>query len=190
MIGIDEVGRGCWAGPLLVVAARSKTSLPVGLKDSKLLSRAQRERFSKLLVVSCDLGKGWVTPAEIDLLGLSESMRLGVARALGELEPHADEEIIIDGSIDYVKQTPEQTELHSRAVIKADSSHAIVSAASIVAKVARDQFMRDASLVHVGYGFEKHVGYGTVEHRAAIDLKGVCEIHRLSFKPIKMIVNA
>ncbi len=181
MIGIDEVGRGCWAGPLLVVAARSKQKLPNGLADSKVLSKQKRELLFELIVAACDLGEGWVEPTEIDHLGLTEAMRLGVARALTNLDATAHEEIIMDGQINYC---PERF-LKVQAIIKADSLHPIVSAASIYAKVKRDRLMTGLAEQYPNYGFEKHVGYGTAAHIAALKQLGVSKLHRLSYKPIK-----
>lgn len=190
MIGIDEVGRGCWAGPLLIVAARPKADLPVGLKDSKKLSAKQREKFYPLIIESCDLGEGWVEPEEIDSVGLAQAMILGVQRALGNIDPLNAEEVIMDGDINYVSKIPAHSSLNSRAVIKADDEYPIVSAASIYAKVKRDEYMSKASLEFPGYGFEKHVGYGTSQHLQAMQALGVVKLHRLSFKPVKqMLIN-
>jgi ribonuclease HII len=99
MIGVDEVGRGCWAGPLLVVAARSKSALPVGVADSKVLSKKRRALLFYDIKLACDIGQGWVTPTEIDALGLTASMRLAVGRALDDLAADADEQIIMDGNL-------------------------------------------------------------------------------------------
>src|SRR3989338_5730926 len=97
MIGIDEVGRGCLAWPLLVVAARQTSGLPQGLADSKLLTRKQRESLFILLQNACKFGEGWVLAAEIDQRGLSGAMRLGAARALRSLGVKHHEKIIVDG---------------------------------------------------------------------------------------------
>ena len=188
MIGIDEVGRGCWAGPLLIVAARPKAGLPVGLKDSKKLSAKQREKLYPLIIESCDLGEGWVEPEEIDSIGLAQAMILGVQRALDNIQPTNAEEVIMDGDINYVSKIPAHSSLNSRAVIKADDEYPIVSAASIYAKVKRDEYMSKASLEFPGYGFEKHVGYGTSQHLQAMQALGVVKLHRLSFKPVKQLL--
>ncbi|HSX46942.1 MAG TPA: ribonuclease HII [Patescibacteria group bacterium] len=181
VIGIDEVGRGCWAGPLVVVAAKAHTELPDGLADSKELTRAQREAFLQLLEATCHLGEGWVTASEIDNLGLTAATKLAVARALRALSARADDEIIMDGHLNYCP-----TEfLNVRCVIDGDRLHPIVSAASIVAKVRRDRFMGEQAQLFPDYAFEKHVGYGTARHRAALKDFGICELHRKSYKPIK-----
>lgn len=184
VIGIDEVGRGCWAGPLLVVAARQKGTLPVGLADSKKLSKTQREALFEAIVRSCDIGEGWVEPTEIDEHGLTEAMRLAVARALAVLGAAPSEQIIMDGTYNYC--APEFTQVE--CVAKADDLHPIVSAASIYAKVRRDQFMTEQAELHPNYGFEKHVGYGTAFHIEALKTLGICELHRRSYKPVQAYV--
>lgn len=180
IVGIDEVGRGSWAGPLLVVAARAKFELPQGLADSKLLSKSKREGLIEVIKATCDLGEGWVQPEEIDKLGLTRAMKLGVARALMALGVLADEPIVIDGLINYC---PDEF-MHVESVAKADQTHPIVSAASIYAKVMRDDHMARIAKFHPFYGFEKHVGYGTALHINALKVHGVSKIHRRSYKPV------
>lgn len=186
MIGIDEVGRGCWAGPLLVVAARQVSALPLGLKDSKLLSKKQRENLFAEIIQTCELGEGWVYPTEIDELGLSGAMKLGVARALAAIHVTNDEEIIMDGNINYC----DATFTNVQTVIKADNLYPIVSAASIYAKVLRDNEMAEQARLYAGYGFELHVGYGTKSHREALQKLGVCDLHRKSYKPVYSLTQA
>lgn len=186
MIGIDEVGRGCWAGPLLVVAARHRVTLPSGLKDSKLLNKKQRETFLEFIKEACDLGEGWVQPEEIDTHGLTKAMRLGVSRALIALGADFEEEIIMDGHINYCPS--EFTSV--QAIIKADAEHPIVSAASIYAKVTRDRYMADISVFYPGYDFERHVGYGTALHHEKLNRLGASKLHRLSFKPVRSAVKS
>jgi ribonuclease HII len=186
MIGIDEVGRGCWAGPMLVVAARSVTELPEGLRDSKKLTKLQREKLQSGIKLSCDLGEGWVTAQEIDLLGLTDGTKLGVKRALEAINAQSDEKIIMDGIINYVPT--EFTDV--QCIAKADDLYRVVSAASIYAKVIRDDYM--SQQVHAefpGYGFDKHVGYGTALHVAAIKLQGICTMHRTSYKPVRLAME-
>lgn len=181
LVGIDEVGRGCWAGPLLVVAARARGELPTGLADSKALTKTQRENLLEAIKESCDLGEGWVQPDEIDTLGLARAMRLGVARALMDLGAMLDDDIIIDGLVNYCP-----AEFHSvQAIAKADVTQPIVSAASVYAKVTRDAHMVRAAKFYPFYGFEKHVGYGTELHRSLLKMYGVCKLHRKSYKPIQ-----
>lgn len=187
MIGVDEVGRGCWAGPLLVVAARAKNKLPNGLKDSKVMTKLQREKILNKLSISCEFGEGWVTATEIDEHGLADAMRLGVAKALKVLNAKVDEEIILDGKANYIPSEFTNT----KCIIDADAIIPLVSAAGIYAKVRRDEYMSKLKESHPAYGFEKHVGYGTAAHKAAIQAHGIIkEIHRLSFKPIQALAEA
>ena len=185
MVGVDEVGRGCLAGPLLVVAARATAKLPDGLKDSKLMSRRQREEVLNKLSICCQFGEGWVEPLEIDEHGLADGLRLGVARALAALKAEAIEEIILDGPINYAPPSY----VRVNCLIKADVSVPLVSAASIYAKVTRDKFMRDLEKMHPIYGFERHVGYATLEHRQALqDYGPLKKVHRMSFSPLKSLL--
>lgn len=184
MIGIDEVGRGCWAGPLLVVAARQKSDLPSLLKDSKQLSSRQRKTLLSGITASCQLGEGWVTPAEIDTYGLADAMRLGVDRALQAIMTQPGEYIIMDGAVNYCQ--PKYFNVHT--VIKADALHPVVSAASVYAKELRDAYMVRLALSHPEYGFERHVGYGTAQHRASLIEFGPSDHHRKSFRPIRELL--
>ncbi|HVS58946.1 MAG TPA: ribonuclease HII [Candidatus Saccharimonadales bacterium] len=183
-VGIDEVGRGCWAGPL--VAGAVVLGEPItGLKDSKKLSRLRRESLdTEIQLMAAGYGLGWVQPDEIDALGLTASVRLAMQRALEQLTCLYDE-IIIDGNLNFFADDP-----RCRAVIKADDSVPAVSAASIIAKVARDNFMRDIARQYPAYGFDKHVGYGTGLHLRMLKTHGVSDIHRKSFKPIQTLLGA
>jgi len=185
-VGIDEVGRGCWAGPLVAGAVILPEPLLLSdecqLRDSKKLSAKQREKAAVWLDAHATaIGLGWVTSAEIDKLGLTESVRLAYVRALEGIAAEYDE-IIIDGNINYLSDNPK-----ARAIVKADDSVPCVSAASIAAKVARDAYMTKISSTYTGYGFELHVGYGTAAHLAALKKYGPTDIHRLSYRPIKAL---
>jgi ribonuclease HII len=184
MVGVDEVGRGCLAGPLLVVAARRTSDLPSGLKDSKLLTRGQREAFFEVLSTCCQFGEGWVSAKEIDGRGLGSALRLGVRRALTNLNCSVEEEIIMDGIVNYI---PKKF-VHRKCFAKADNNYPIVSAASIYAKVKRDAYMAALKSRYPKYKFEDHVGYGTAAHREALQLYGALKnIHRMSFNPLQVL---
>ena len=185
MIGVDEVGRGCWAGPMLVVAARKVGNLPDGLADSKVLTKARRERLYDSITRTCELGEGWVSATEIDRLGLGGAMRLAVSRALRAIRAQDDEEIIMDGIVNYC----EERFINTRCEPRADAHHPIVSAASVYAKVTRDAYMARQDEFFPEYGFIRHVGYGTREHSQAIKKYGINELHRLSFTPIKALAG-
>jgi ribonuclease HII len=181
LIGVDEVGRGAWAGPLLVIAARQLSDLPVGLTDSKLMTKKQREKMLDLLSISCQFGEGWVMPSEIDQHGLAEALKKGTHRALRALLVLPIEEIIIDGSVNYVPADY----TNSKSLVNADNSVPIVSAASVYAKVTRDKYMRLLAKKYPMYGFEAHVGYGTSAHAQALKSHGVIQdVHRNSFRPV------
>lgn len=182
MIGVDEVGRGAWAGPLLVVAAKSKPNLelPEGLTDSKLLTKTQREQFYQQLLLTCEFGEGWVEVEEIDSVGLAAALKLGAMRAIAELHDVENEEICIDGTVNFLEDTYPK----SFTKIKADITEPIVSAASVYAKVIRDRKMTQIHFEIPEYGFRDHVGYGTTAHIEALKKYGISVHHRKSFKPI------
>lgn len=179
IVGVDEVGRGCWAGP--VVAGAVVLGEPIkGLKDSKLLTKKQRERLdAEIRVSALAYGLGWVSAEEIDQVGLTEAVRLAMERALACISIEYDQ-LIIDGNYNFFPDNPK-----SLAQVGADNNVPAVSAASIIAKVARDRYMAEAARKFPGYGFEKHVGYGTAEHQLALESNGLTELHRRCFKPIQ-----
>lgn len=216
ILGIDEVGRGPWAGPLVVGAVilgkdfsselnissgldstqnppklkdlEEKTFLWQNLADSKQLSAKKREKLNPLILKhAAAYGLGWVSSAEIDRYGLSPALKLAARRAVKQVlrTKIPFTEIIIDGTINLLDETP----LAERVTLlkKADSLVKEVSAASIIAKVARDQYMVDLATTYPGYGFEKHVGYGTAAHRQALENFGPCPEHRRSFRPVHEI---
>jgi len=188
ILGIDEVGRGPWAGPLVVGAVVLGDAAIEGLTDSKKLSAKRRDQLDILIrEQAAGWGLGWVHAEELDQLGLAESLRVATIRAVEAVHtPYS--EIIIDGTINFLKETAKGKYVTTLA--KADLLIPSVSAASIIAKVARDAFMAEQAAVYPGYGFEKHVGYGTALHRNAIDALGITPLHRKSFAPIAKIVDA
>lgn len=180
-VGIDEVGRGCWAGPVMAGAVILRRPIP-GVKDSKQLTKLQRERFdAQIRVEAVAFGIGQADPAEIDQLGMTAAIRLAMERALAQIKV-AYKEVVIDGSLNFLKDNP-----MARSLTKADLFIPAVSAASVLAKVARDKHMVELSLRFPGYGFDAHVGYGTAVHAAALNRLGPCELHRRSFKPIQAL---
>jgi len=181
VVGVDEVGRGAWAGPMLIVAVETPEEAPEwwGLaRDSKAADAALRRQVH-LLAVRDGLrwGEGWVSPAEIDGLGMSAAVRLGIERALEALGP-ATAEVIVDGADAYgLDVTP---------VVRADALIPEVSLASMIAKHLRDSAMREVEDRRCpGYGFARNVGYGTAEHLEALRRLGPSPAHRLSFRPVR-----
>ncbi len=192
ILGIDEVGRGPLAGPLVVgavVLPDEKPEWADDLRDSKKLSAKKREALAELIRAEVPYGLGWVFAEELDEVGISEALRLATRRAVKAVqELHAPfSQIVIDGKVNFLTGTP--LEKYVSTAVKADDLIKEVSAASIVAKVARDKYMYDLGLKYPGYGFESHVGYGTAKHIAAINDLGVTPEHRKSFEPIKSMVG-
>lgn len=186
ILGIDEVGRGCWAGPLVVGAVVLGDTKIDGLTDSKALSKKRREELdAEIRASGAGIGLGWVSAEEIDEIGLGEALRVATKRAVKEVQASgvAFHEIIIDGTVNFLSDTPLSG--YVSVLKKADLLISSVSAASIVAKVARDAYMTEQALEYPEFGFEQHVGYGTAAHRRAIDDSGVTPLHRLSFAPLQ-----
>ena len=195
ILGIDEVGRGPWAGPLVIGAcilpkdeAGNYPDWVAPLTDSKKLSAKKREEYSKTILQNATAtGLGWVSAEEIDALGISESLRLATRRAVEEIRKTKAPftEIVIDGTINFLKDT--SLEKYVTNLKKADLLIKEVSAASIIAKVARDHYMEELAKQYPGYGFESHVGYGTAKHKTALAKLGPCPEHRFSFGPISAL---
>ncbi|MNH50074.1 Ribonuclease HII [compost metagenome] len=182
ILGIDEAGRGPWAGPLVVGAVVLGGAEIDGLTDSKKLTKKRREVLDVLIrEQALGFGLGWVDANELDNIGLSAALVLATKRAVEQVKvPY--HEIIIDGTINFLKDTTKGRFVTTLA--KADLLIPSVSAASIIAKVARDRYMAEQDAIYQGYKFSSHAGYGTAAHRTAIEQMGVTPLHRLSFAPL------
>lgn len=187
MIGLDEAGRGPWAGPVVAAAVwLNPDTLPSqlrdGLDDSKKLSAKARESlFEALLALSPEqaaIGRGEAGVEEIDALNILQASLLAMQRAAAALSI-AVEAALVDG-----RQIP-ALPCPARPVVKGDSRSLSIAAASIIAKVSRDRAMATLAAQHPGYGWERNQGYGTAEHRAGLDRLGVTAAHRRSFRPIR-----
>ncbi|MBQ6593807.1 ribonuclease HII [Candidatus Saccharibacteria bacterium] len=193
LLGIDEVGRGPLAGPLVVGAVVLPDKRPEwvnDLRDSKKLSAKKREFLAGIIMTEVvATGLGWVTPMEIDEMGISAALRLATRRAVQEVQGKRGSfsQVVIDGKVNFLAGT--RLEKYTSTAIKADDLIKEVSAASIIAKVARDKYMIEIDAAFPQYGFKKHVGYGTKVHIAAINEYGVCPEHRKSFEPIRSLVG-
>lgn len=183
ILGIDEAGRGPWAGPLVVGAVILGGTSIDGLTDSKKLTKKRREALAPLIRErAVSYATGWVSAAELDAIGMSTALQLATIRAVKNIHsPYT--EIIIDGTVNFLRQTKKGS--YVQTMPKADLLIPSVSAASILAKVERDQYMTRLATEYDGYGFESHAGYGTARHRAAIQERGVIPEHRVSFAPLR-----
>ena len=149
------------------------------------MSRKQRLEMFELLSDCCEFGEGWVKAVEIDRYGLAQALRLGIKRALSNINAHVEEKIIMDGKVNYL---PKKFK-NATCLIDADNLMPIVSAASIYAKVTRDDSMMKLAKKHPFYKFENHVGYGTTEHLKALKSHGVLKfVHRTSYAPVSRLV--
>lgn len=184
VVGVDEVGRGCLAGPVYAAAVCLKSDeFSHLLTDSKLISEKRREELERMI-----LSTHWVSIAsasveEIDEINILQASLLAMKRAVEQLEilmGKATGHLLVDGNIKIPYLQRKQTTL-----IKGDLRCSPISAASIVAKVSRDRLMKELGAQYPGYGFETHKGYGSSVHRAAIALKGPLVIHRKSFSGVK-----
>lgn len=185
ILGIDEVGRGPWAGPLVVGAVVLGGAQIEGLTDSKKLTKKRREALDiEIRERAAGYGLGWVSAAEIDETGLSQALHLACRRAVKMVDTlHiVYHEIIIDGTVNFLAGTGKARFVSTMK--KADLLVPSVSAASIIAKVARDDYMRQQGELYPEYGFGSNAGYGVAKHRVAIEKFGVTPEHRLSFAPL------
>lgn len=188
ILGIDEVGRGPLAGPLVVGGVILKDATAdwcAELTDSKKLTAKKRTELAKLILQNASAtALGWVSSRELDAIGMSKALRLAVQRVVTNIQAQKVPftEIIIDGTVNFLSDTP--LENYTTTLKKADFLIKEVSAASIIAKVARDEYMVNLAEKYPGYGFEKHVGYGTAAHLSALQNLGPCSEHRTSFAPV------
>jgi len=184
--GVDEVGRGPLAGPVVAAAAlldrdRLPEVLRDGLDDSKKLSARKREALYRVLTEAdgVTLGIGIGTVAEIDSLNILRATHLAMARAMTHLVEavgHAPDLVLVDGN-----QPPREFAWPLQCVVKGDGKSLSIAAASVAAKVTRDRMMMELAASFPGYGWERNMGYGTAEHREAIRRQGLTEHHRKSF---------
>jgi len=181
--GIDEVGRGPWAGPVTACAVvLDPNNIPPGLGDSKALSKRKREALLQPILDSADVGIAHVDVEVIDRINILQATFLAMRLALGNLRKPADF-ALIDGN-----KIPPDMPCPAECLIKGDARCLSIAAASIVAKVTRDNLMVALSQQHPGYGWEKNAGYGTRQHISALNEIGVTQHHRRSFKPIHKIL--
>lgn len=180
--GIDEAGRGPWAGPVVASAViLDPQNIPQGLNDSKKLRQARREALYAPIMDSADVGIGIVSAADIDSINILEATYLAMARALQNLK-QLPTLALVDGN-----RRPSLT-CNVQTIIGGDAKSLSIAAASIIAKVTRDRIMIEMDRHFPHYGFAKHKGYGTAHHARSLVQFGPCVEHRKSFKPIAALL--
>jgi len=185
--GIDEAGRGPWAGPVVAAAVvldrtRGPRELLAALDDSKKLGKPVRERLFGLVMANAAVGVGEASVAEIDALNILEATMLAMRRAVGDL-PVQPDHAIVDGN-----RAPELG-IPSRCIVGGDGRALSIAAASIVAKVTRDRIMALLASECPEYGWERNAGYGTKEHGNALETHGVTRHHRRTFAPVAKLLK-
>ncbi len=220
VFGVDEVGMGCLAGPVVVCAVRVtkdfyKKIHPAlrGLRESKLLSSAQREKFAKELMKEKDFAYAvsWASPKVIDKINIYQASKLAMFRAVRKIggvarvgtpvtrrqqssisgvmrgrpptSPISKTIVLVDGNTKI-----KGVDYDQMPIVKGDRKIFVIACASIIAKVHRDKIMTKYAKKYPNYGFEKHKGYGTKYHQAQLIALGPCEIHRRSFAPVRKLV--
>lgn len=181
--GVDEAGRGPWAGPVVAAAViLDPNKIPASLDDSKVLDEEMRAHLYNRLMKCAHVGVAIADVERIDRDNILSATLWAMREAVAQLavQPRL---AIVDGN-----RAP-RLPMEARTIVKGDAKCVSIAAASIIAKVTRDRLMISLAREYPGYGFEKHKGYGTPEHQAAIDKLGVCAIHRRSFKPVQLAMT-
>lgn len=189
VVGVDEVGRGPWAGPVIAgaVVIHSEKQVVKSVRDSKLMTKIQREKaFDQIIKISSAFGIGIVSEKEIDMIGIQKAVKKAMIMSLKDLKLKFKIDIsyiLVDGS-----KTMPLRKSNIQRIKKGGLYHYSVAAGSVLAKVTRDRIMKKLAKKYPIYGFEKHVGYGTRLHFKTLQEYGVCPIHRKSFAPIKNMI--
>jgi ribonuclease HII len=181
--GVDEAGRGPWAGPVVAAAViLDADRIPSGLNDSKQLDEDAREAAYTLILATARIGVGIADVGRIDRDNIEKATHAAMRDAVAALGIRPGL-VLVDGNRLPLLDMP------ARAIVKGDGKCLSIAAASIVAKVRRDRIMRQIGRDFPGYGFERHKGYGVPEHRAALERLGVCPHHRRSFRPVQLALG-
>ena len=181
--GVDEAGRGPWAGPVVAAAViLDPGHIPANLDDSKVLDEEARAFLFNRITKSAEVGVGIADVDRIDRDNILNATLWAMSEAVAALriKPRL---VLVDGN-----RAP-RIGIETRTIVKGDAKCVSIAAASIIAKVTRDRLMMAYARDYPGYGFERHKGYGTPEHQAAIDKHGVCALHRRSFKPVQLALG-
>ncbi len=181
--GVDEAGRGPWAGPVVAAAViLDPLNIPDGIADSKALDAETRFFLFPRILATAQIGIGIAHVDRIDRDNILQATLWAMAEAVRQL-PATPRLVLIDGN-----KAPQLT-CRTRTIVKGDALCLSIAAASIIAKVTRDRLMIETALAFPGYGFERHKGYGTPEHQLAIKRLGVTSLHRRSFKPVQLALG-
>tara|TARA_B100001079_G_scaffold258463_1_gene256716 strand:- start:254 stop:868 length:615 start_codon:yes stop_codon:yes gene_type:complete len=181
--GVDEAGRGPWAGPVYsAIVILNKDHIPGGINDSKKISEKKRMELYEEILLNHECGIGFASPEEIDQLNILEATFLSMKRALKNISIKPDY-ILVDGNLSPKFKIPHET------IIKGDNISMSIAAASIVAKVERDKFMLNIDKEYPEYKWKKNKGYGTKDHQNALNANGASKYHRKSFSPIRKILS-
>jgi ribonuclease HII len=187
--GVDEAGRGPLAGPVVAAAVILRPRRPIeGVADSKQLTAAERERLSIVIrrEAFC-FGIGWADHVEIDAINILQATFLAMHRAILAM-PVLPDHVLIDGNR-LPRLTGFGKALTARAIVGGDASHAAISAASILAKTARDAYMDQMHTLYPEYSFSDHKGYATPDHQRALARHGPCPLHRRSFATVRLLLE-
>jgi ribonuclease HII len=181
--GIDEAGRGPWAGPVVAAAViLDPRKIPKGINDSKKLTPERRETLFPVIMQSARVGVGAASTEEIDEINILRATYLAMSRAVAVLDPQPAL-ALIDGN-----RAPPLS-IRVQTIIEGDAISLSIAAASIIAKVTRDRIMHEIEALHPGYGFASHKGYGTPAHAEALARLGPCAAHRRSFSPVFALLD-
>jgi ribonuclease HII len=183
IVGIDEAGRGPWAGPVVAAAVvLDPDRIPPGIGDSKVLLPEEREAIYPRIMASAHVGVGIADVARIDRVNILNATLWAMQEAVKQL-PEPPRLALVDGN-----KAP-RLACEARTLVRGDGRCLSIAAASIVAKVTRDRLMVALAREHPQYGFERHKGYGTPEHQAALARWGACPHHRRSFRPVQLALR-
>lgn len=181
--GVDEAGRGPWAGPVVAAAViLDPDNIPDGIADSKMLDPDARAAIYERIREHTQIGVGIADMARIDKVNILNATLWAMREAIAKLGAKPGL-VLIDGN-----RAP-RLACATRTIVKGDALCLSIAAASIVAKVTRDRLMTELAETHPGYGFERHKGYGTPEHQAALKRLGPCALHRRSFRPVQLALG-
>ncbi|WP_414464070.1 ribonuclease HII [Hyphomicrobium sp. B1] len=181
--GVDEAGRGPWAGPVVAAAViLDPDKIPANIDDSKALDEESRAYLFNRIMKVAIVGVGVAEVDRIDRDNILAATLWAMAQAIGQLA-NAPKLVLVDGN-----KAP-RVAMTTRTIVKGDAKCLSIAAASIIAKVTRDRIMVQMARDYPGYGFERHKGYGTPEHQAAINKLGVSPLHRRSFKPVQLALG-